>query len=259
VASTVTILADGPANGPGPDSRAPRGSERTVARRPNVLNGRALVGALLVAVAAVVVFSAWLGSTGGSGHPVVIVNQPLAAGTTLSSGDLGTARVRLPAATSAHTFSNPSLLVGRILSAPLAPDELVQSSDLVATGQNPPLRPVAVTVDSSDASALAVGDLVDVLVTGGTTASSPTQVVLRGARVLSVANPTAALAGADTGTVVTVGVATLGQVTAVVHAERTGTLNVVVGEPGDGTGLSPDSSAPAVDAPGAGAPDAGTS
>ena len=234
----MTLLADDQTDGPGSGPGAPRARRRTVARRATMPSGRALGGALLIAIAAVVVFSAWLGTTGSSGHPAVVVTQPLAAGTTLSAGDLTTSKVQLPAATAGHTFSDPGGLVGRVLSAPLAPGELLQSSDLVALGDNPPLRPVAVTADSGDAATLAVGDLVDVVVTNGSGVSSTTQVVLRGARVLALAGASGTLAGPDATTVVTIGVPTLAEVTAVVHAERTGTLNVVVGEPGDGAGLS---------------------
>jgi len=229
----VTFLAE--------DQGASRGVEnggRTVSRRSNSLNGRALGGALLVAVAAVVVFWGWLGSSGSTGQPTVIVNRPLAAGTTLNPGDLTTARVGLPSATRAHTFANPSLLLGRVLADPLAPGELVQSSDLVAQGHAPPLRPVAVTVDTSDAGVLAVGDLVDVVVTDGTATASPTSVVLLGARVLALSEAAGTLAGANTSTVVTIGVSTLDEVTALIHAERTGTLNVVEGEAADGSGLA---------------------
>jgi Flp pilus assembly protein CpaB len=235
----MTILAeDSGASRTGGGGVGSGGGGRSVSRRRNALNGRALGGGLLIAAAAVVVFAAWLGTSGGSGHPVVVVDQPLAAGATLQLNDLTTASVRLPAATTTHTFSSPLLIVGRILAAPLAPGELVQSSDLVPSGHAPPLRPVAVSIDSSDAGALSVGDLVDVVVTDGSDSSSPTTVVVRGARVLAVDSGSGGFAGADTTTVVTIGVGTLDEVTAVIHAARTGTVNVVVGEPGDGTGLA---------------------
>jgi Flp pilus assembly protein CpaB len=205
-----------------------------------------------VAVAAVVVFSAWLDSSGTSGHPAVVATQPLAVGSTLAPGDLGVARVHLPATTAAHTFSSPSLIVGRILGAPLAPGELIQSSDLVASGQAPPLRPVAVTINASDASILAVGDLVDVVVTDGTNATSTTTVLLRGARVVTISTGAGGLVGQDNATVVTLGVATLQEVTEVIHAQLTATVSVVVGEQGDGTGLSPANSSPTTGGPSVG-------
>lgn len=210
---------------------------RAVRRRRAVPSGRALAGGLLVAAAAVLVFAAWLGASGRPGRPWVIARVPLAAGTTLAPGELTTAPMSLAPATGDHAYSDPAALVGRTLAAPLAAGELVQSAALVPAGAQPALRPVAVSVDPAEASVLLTGSLVDVLVTDGSGPSSPTTVVARGARVISVAQAASNLASQSAGTVVTLGVSSLPEVTAIVHAERTGTLSVVVGEPSDGAGL----------------------
>lgn len=196
-----------------------------------------MAGSFLVTAAAVLVFAAWLGTTGSPGRPWVVAGRPLAAGTILAAGDLTTSSMRLATQTGAGAFRDPTALVGRTLAAPLAPGDLVTSAGLVPTGAQPALRPVAVTVDPSEASVLATGELVDVLVTDGSSPSSPTSVVARGARVIGVTAASGVLAGASSGDVVTLGVASLDEVTAIVHSARTGTLSVVVGEPSDGSGL----------------------
>jgi Flp pilus assembly protein CpaB len=196
-----------------------------------------VAGGLLMAAAAVMVFAAWLGSAGAAGRLWVVARVPLAAGTTLRYGDLTTMRMSLPGPTAAGAFGDVSALMGRTLDAPLAGGELVQAAALVPTGAQPALRPVAVTVDPSEASALATGGLVDVLVTDGSDPSSPTSVVVRGARVISVDAAAGAFGSGSGGSEVTVGVSSLAEVTAIVHAEHTGTLSLVVGEPSDGSGL----------------------
>ncbi len=201
------------------------------------------MGGFLVAAAAVVVFGAWLQTSGDHGRGWVVANRTLAAGATLAPGDLSTATMRLPASTGADAFSSTAAVAGRKLAVPLAPGELVQTGDLVAPGGAPAVRPVSVSVDPVDAAALRTSDLVDVLVTDGTSPSSATQVVVFGARVLDVGRPSNDLASSASGVVVTLGVHSFAEVRAVVHAARTGTVTVVEGEPGDGTGLGPAGSA----------------
>lgn len=231
----MALLTEEHADGPGP--LGPRGgSRRTVARRASLPSGRVVTGALLIAAAAVVTFGAWLTTTHhGAGHREVVAGRPLAAGTTLTPDDLTQTTMRLPPATEGHAFTSAAPLLGRTLAAPLAPGELVQSSDLVPGGTTPAVRPVTLSATATDVADLAVGDLVDVVVTNGSTPSAATNVVVRGARVLQVQSAGGGLTS-GTGPVVVIGVANLDQVTAVIHAERTGTVNLVVGEPADGTG-----------------------
>lgn len=210
-----------------------------VRRRRRVPNGRSLLGALLVAASAVVVFTAWLDATSHPGQPWVVAGRPLAAGTTLDAADLTTLQMRLAPATAAGGFAVPTLLIGRTLAAPLAAGSLVTGAALVPAGGQPSLRPVALSVDPSESAPLEVGGLVDVLVTNGSAPSATTTVVVRGARMISRAGPSSSLVGDSDGEVITLGVSSLAEVTAIVHAERTGTLGVVAGEPSDGSGLGP--------------------
>jgi Flp pilus assembly protein CpaB len=210
-----------------------------VRRRSRLPNGRTVAGGFLVAAAAVIVFGAWLQASGNHGHPWVVARRPLAAGWTLQPGDLTTSTMRLPASTGARAFGSPAALVGRTLAAPVATGELVQSGDLVPAGGAPVVRPVAVTVDAPDTATLSTGELVDVLVTNGTSPSAATDAVVYGARVLDISRPGSGLEATDSGTVVTLGVHSFPEVQAVVHASRTGNVSVVAGESGDGRGLGP--------------------
>ncbi|MGH9076408.1 MAG: SAF domain-containing protein, partial [Acidimicrobiales bacterium] len=167
------------------------------ARRP-VPSGRSVLGALLVAAAAVLVFTAWLGTTSPAGRPWVVAARPLAQGTRLAAGDLSVSSMQLAPATAAGGFARPGALSGRVLDAPLAPGNLVTRADLVPAGGQAALRPVALGVDPSEAAPLSVGGLVDVLVTTGSGPSAQTAVVTRGARLISLAAPASTL-GASSG------------------------------------------------------------
>lgn len=212
-------------------------SAGTLGLRRRLPTGRAVAGGFAVAAAAVLVFGAYLGARPAPDSHGVVAAAPLAAGTTLTAGDLRAVDLRLPAATGAEAYRDPADVVGRILAVRLRAGELVTPAELTPDGATPRLRPVSVSVPAGDLADLAVGDRVDVLVTEGSSPDTRTTMVLRGAQVISAAEPSSALADANSGDVVTLGVANLAEVEAVVTAEHAGTIDVVVGEPSDGSGL----------------------
>jgi Flp pilus assembly protein CpaB len=209
-------------------------------RRRALPPGRAVAGGLAVALAVVVVFAGWVDARGASARTWVVASSALPAGTRLTAADLTTATLRLgdgPAASSA--FGRPSALIGRSLAVAVTPGELILRSEVPAATTGASLRPVAVSIAPGDLVDLAAGDLVDVLETAGTAPDTRTTVVVRGARVLSTAQPSSGLLGSGGDDIVTLGEATLAEVTATVSAEHAGTLDVVVGEPSDGDGSGP--------------------
>jgi Flp pilus assembly protein CpaB len=195
-----------------------------------------VTGGFAVAAAVVIVFAAYVGSSPGRGRPWVVAAAALPAGTRLTTADLTTTTLRLGTGpTSTDAFGSPAPLVGRTLAVAVDPGELILGGELQAVGTVPTLRPVPVTVPPADLVDLGPNDLVDILATTGDTTSTRTAVVVRGARVESTAQPS----GGDLGSgddVVTVGVGTLAEVEAVVAAEHAGTVDLVVGVPGDGSG-----------------------
>jgi Flp pilus assembly protein CpaB len=207
-----------------------------VANQSSLPTGRAVAGGFFVAVAAVLVVSAWLATRPTAGQPWVVTTRALATGTRLGSADLTTVRMRLAAPTNMRAFHDAAALVGRVLSGPLDGGELVQAASLVPAGQNPSRRPVTVAVDDTDARGLAPGMLVDVLETTGTGSTATTSVVVLGAEVIDTAASSSGLVGSSGGATVTLGVTTLAEVEAVVQAAHSGTVTVVVAEPSDGRG-----------------------
>lgn len=237
----TSVLRRRASDPPGPDEVPPSAGR---AGRPRPLpSGRAVVGAFLIAAAATIVLAAWLAATGNHGRRFVVAEGPLAAGARIGPADLGTETMTLPRDTAAAAFASPAALVGRTLAAPLSAGEVVQQSMLVARGAEPGLRPVTVSVGATDAADLSAGALVDVLETSGNAPAAHTSMILRGARVITVAKPGSSLIDSSSGTAVTLGVASLAEVEAVVHAEHTATVSLVAGEPSDGTGLGPPATA----------------
>ena len=216
-------------------SRLP--SAGRVGRRRPPVNGRALAGGFLVAATMVGVVAVVLSSGAPRTSAYVVAARDLPPGATLAPEDLTTEQLTLPASgVGGLAYRNPSALVGRALAAPLRAGDLVQAGDVVATGTASGLRPVVVAVAPGDAAVLAVGGPADVLVTSGDGGAAQTTVVAAGARVLGIGRPSGSLVASGESVQVTLGVATLSQVTAVVHAAHTGTVSVVVGATGDQPG-----------------------
>ncbi|HET6966588.1 MAG TPA: SAF domain-containing protein [Acidimicrobiales bacterium] len=213
-----------------------------------------MIGGFLVAAAAVVVFAAALSAAGGQRGSYVVAARPLAAGSIIGPGDTTTARLGLSGPTAAASFHQGGLLIGRALSVPVRPGELIQASMLGSPAGH--LRPVSIPVDSDSLAALGAGESVDVLSTPASSASSASSsaspagaatssvsVVLRGATLISAGHADGGLlSGTGSGTVVvTLGVADLDEVEQLVQAAHSGTVELVQAEPGDGTGPGPGS------------------
>jgi hypothetical protein len=201
-----------------------------------------VLGALVIAVAAVVVLVAALSAVGQSGTFYVIAARPMPAGTVIGPGDTTTIRVGLPGGSRDSAFRQSAMVVGRALAVPVASGELIQSSMLTPAG-GLELRPVSIAVEADSVSELQAGDPVDALSvpssTGATSGATPVvTVVVRGATLLSVDRSGGGLlSGASSGTVfATLGVANLGEAEQLVAAAHSGTVDLVRAEPGDGTG-----------------------
>lgn len=206
-------------------------------RRRALPPGRAVAGGFVIAVAVVLVFAGWVGTHQTSGQPWVVASTALAPGTRLTAADLTTTTLRLgQGATAADAFATTAGLIGRVVAVAVDPGELILRSEVPTGASSASLRPVPVTVTPTDLVDLAPGDLVDVLETSSAGTSTTTQVVVRGARVLSTTQPSSGLLGSGGNEVVTLGVTTLQEVTATVVAEHAGTLDIVVGQPSDGSG-----------------------
>jgi hypothetical protein len=231
---------------PGSEPANPVAADRILGtgRRRALPAGRAVVGGFLVAVAAVIVFAASLAGTSHPGQRWIVAARSLGPGTVIESGDLTSVTMRLSSATAALAYREPVSIEGRTLAVGLRSGELLQASMLVLSSQQPVLRPVSLAVDPVSLAGLFAGQGVDVLMTQGTGNATGVTVVVRGATLLDVVAPSSGPLATGSGGQVTIGVATLSEVEAVVAAAHTGTITLVVAEPSDGSGPGPGAAGP---------------
>ena len=212
----------------------------TLRRRRSLPNSRAVLGAFLVVVALVGVFAAWLQAGASPGQHYVVARRPLSPGSELRADDLALATMTLPPSIATHAFEAPAALVGRVVAAPVGAGELVEASAVLDPGRRLVERQVSLAIDLTEAAELQVGQPVDVLVTHGNGDAARTDLVVAGAHLLRIARSDPSVLGDRSGAVVTVGVATFAQVQALVHAVRTGQIDVVAGSAADrGPAASP--------------------
>ncbi|MDQ6697168.1 MAG: RcpC/CpaB family pilus assembly protein [Actinomycetota bacterium] len=163
-------------------------AERLVRPRRGLPGSRAVVGGLLVAVAAVGVFAAWSGANHGPTTRYVVAAHTNSAGTVLQRADLKTVAIDLPDAVASRSFANVSGLDDAVTLGPLEAGELVQSGNVLPGRTSKPRPEISFGIDAERAVAgtLRPGDRIDILVTYGTGAGSVTQVVSTDATVLAV-------------------------------------------------------------------------
>jgi len=206
---------------------------RIAGRRPALPNGRAVLGGLLVATAAVGTFAAWSGADDPPSSRFVVASRALPVGELVQESDLELVAFDPPAGMARRSFESVALVVGQRTVAPLAEGELIQRSAVVVPEGEADGRQISFAIDVADALAgtLEVGEQVDLLATyGSSAAESVTEVVASGATVAGLP-----LADDDARgqAVVLLSLPEGGDVLAVTNAIRQGTLTIVrsIGSP----------------------------
>ena len=186
-----------------------------------------MVGGLLVAAAAVGLFS--LSTSAGSGprQSYVVVQHPVAPGARLAEADLRRVPLDLPPELERHAFKEVRTLVGATVVAPLAAGDLVQASAVVAKPSEPASREVTFGVAPQTLAAnLEQGERIDVVATYGSGADAYSSVVLRQALVVGLDRGRDRVGGSDEATI-TVAVEDPDDAVALAHAVQLAKLTVV--------------------------------
>lgn len=204
------------------------GSSRTVARRPALPTGRAVVGGFLVAVSALGIFTAYARATAGPTRSYVVARHDLPLGTQLAEDDLVALPMELPSAVADHAaFDRLSAVVGATTIGPIRQGELVQAGDLVRKRSGPAELEVSFEIEPARALAgsLRPGEWVDVLATFGAGADAYTVMVVPQARVLATTSTRTAL---STGTdVISLALGSSDAALALTHAVNAGEVTLV--------------------------------
>ena len=224
--TSMTEQGNGPASGvPGP---AP--SPRRIRPPRSLPGGRAVVGALLVAAAAVATFAAYLDATAAPTGRYVVATATIEPGTRLRSlGDVGerfgTVALELSSEVAARAIpaSDVDALVGRSLVAPLQPGDLLTWTQLAEDSGVDEAQTLSFALPRNAAVAglLQPGERIDVLATFGSGDSAYTAYVVRGVPLLRVAAADGGPLGDSPEVTLTVAVSALREVQALGHAVNT--------------------------------------
>ena len=209
-------------------------ASRTVRRRRGLPGSRAVVGGLLVAVAAVGLFAAASTSTDRPRTSYVVARHELPAGTRLQASDLELAPMELAPALQARSFRGTQPLLGATLIAALGPGELVQSSAVVARKSDTASRELSFTLERGRVgTGIKQGERVDLLATYGTGNDAFTTVVVRQGLLVALERPRTS-SGDNGPSTVTVAVDDPNDTLALAHAIQLGKITLV-----RATGASP--------------------
>ena len=221
----------------GPGETNGRATAGTIRRRTGLPTGRAVVGGLLVAVAATLVFTAYTHATSRPEDRFVVARRTLAPGTRLTRADLTTAPMRLH---SSIGFRSVTPLLGATVLGPVGRGELVQPTAVLASRNRSPERELSIPIESARAVSgdLRSGDRVDVAATFGSGEQAYTVFVLRQALVLD-RRPGGGGLQADTGEVLVLSLPSATDALAVAHAVSVGQLSVVRATGTDPAGTEP--------------------
>lgn len=217
---------------PEPPTSAGPGAGRVLGRRPAVPAGRALVGGLLVTLAAVGTFAAYTAGTTGPTHRYVVVRDPVAPGAVLHGDDLRVVAGDLPDDVAVEAFTDTGPLDGAVALAPLAANQLVTPSQVrlaAVADARAPAHELAVAFERDKAldGRIQPGERVDLVTTYGTGSDAYTTVVARRAPVLDVDNGARSTVGSSTKVTLTLALATEQEVLEVAHAVEVGKVVVV--------------------------------
>ena len=222
----------------GADRVVIRARARLAGRLPT---GRAVVGGLLVTLAAAGVLVAHRSASQPPTTRYVVATRAVAAGATVGTDDLGTIAIELPGEISAVPSSEASDLIGRVAATALEPLELVRPGDVLSAGRFTDPESVEVSLELPPARALEgiirTGSRVDVLVTDPD--GDSTSVLATGVRVTSTGSDTEGGGGGigDSGSIrVLLSVSDTAQATALVDASLRSDITLVLPRPnGDAT------------------------
>lgn len=147
---------------------------RSIARRPGLPTGRAVIGALLVSFAVVGLFVSYRRAQGGPTTSYVVVTSRVDTGARIDASDLTARKLDLTADVAALAVTDLEHAVGAVALAPLLPGQLLQDQAILAVGLADPAAPdppevfeVSFAIDRSRAlgGAFKAGERVDVVST----------------------------------------------------------------------------------------------
>lgn len=197
---------------------------RRVERRVGLPSGRAVIGGLLMALAAVGTFLAYAEATADDSVDVLIAARPLRIGDTLTAADVELVPVELPAE-ARGLFGDPDAAIGRQMVAAVDEGEFLHASATVDPVDGDEALEIAVSIPGNRAvSGLRAGERVDIFSTWG---GDVTELIAVDARVLEFGGDSSVLLSGSDQVVVRLALADFSQVEAIVHAQAAGDITMI--------------------------------
>lgn len=235
----------------------PRGDIATPARglgrRASLPGGRAIVGGLLVTVAAVATFAAFTAANAGPSHHLLVVTTPIRPGQVLRASDVRLVAADVPDEVRDQSFDAMSDLDGAVALAPMQPDEVITRSAVRQAGRasdGASLREFSFALERERVldGRLQRGELVDLVATYGSGTDAYTTVVAHQVRVLDASASGTGTVGSNGKITLTIGLESDHHVLVATHALEIAKVNVVRaappdeprGDPGPSTPPGPD-------------------
>ncbi|MEZ5141089.1 MAG: SAF domain-containing protein [Acidimicrobiales bacterium] len=208
----------------------PPAGGRPFAGRSALPSSRAVVGALLVSVAAVTAFATVRSARTGPTGTVVVATADVPAGQRLTEADVDERPVDLPAELAGRTYAQTGDVVGSVSVTPLAAGDPVLRTTVLAEDEAPPgARVFSFSVDRDRAldGALVPGEHLDVIATYGSGEAALTQVVARTVPLVRAGEVGRGALGAAGKVTVTVALPTDDEVVRVAHASQVAAVTLV--------------------------------
>ena len=192
-------------------------------------NGRAMLGGVLVAVAAIALFAA---TNAGSSEPTtsyVVTSRTVKAGQVIAKADVSLIALDLPESVARNALDHPRLAVGTIALDGIPAGSVLHRAQTSAGSRThgKPLLSFSISADRAAAGDLTAGDRIDVLVTWDHTTDGDTEVVARNLPVIDVTKPGRSALGDDAKLTVSVNVASGTDLVPLTRAIRAGQLTLV--------------------------------
>lgn len=187
--SNTSTFTNGPARA-SDRTRTAGSPARTIRPRPGLPGSRAVVGGLLVALAAVGTWWAASGAGRSADERYVVASRTVGPGERIEADDVRLATLDLPGSLRSMAFLDARAVVGSVALGPLEPGELLQAGSIAPAAGSPDTREVsfAVEADWAVAGSLRAGDRIDVFATYEGTGAPTSTRVLTNATVRRVGN-----------------------------------------------------------------------
>jgi hypothetical protein len=146
------------------------GGARQVTPWRRLPGGRAVVGGFLVAASAVGTFAAYTAAATGPSASYAVATRDVRTGERLRASDVALVALDLPPDQHRLAFTDVGVLDGATALAPLAADQLVQTSDVARPAGGPDRAQISLALDpgnalGGDPALLGEGERVSVIVT----------------------------------------------------------------------------------------------